>query len=106
DHGVERSERHGHIRRIHGDALLACAENRVHAIRALACRAPRAGVALVARRERTIGEVSATRALQQIAAHARHVAKLWRRAGEERLREQWIALADEAVIGELAVAGQ
>ena len=89
-----------------GDALLARAENRVHAVRPLACGASRTRVALVARRERAIGEVATTRALQQIAANARHIAKLWRCTREQRLRQQRIAFADDAVVGELAVAHQ
>ena len=73
-HRVERGERHGHVGRMHGDALVARAEDGVDAVVAFERGAAGAGIALVALGEGAVIEVIAARALEQIAADRRHVA--------------------------------
>ena len=65
-------------------------------------RAARPGHALVAGLGRVV-EVGAPRALEQVAAGRGLVAKLRRRAGQDRLRQQRIAAADAHVGGKRAV---
>src|SRR5438105_10841926 len=78
---VERRQRDGHVGWMHGDAALARAEDRVHAVVAFERRAARAGGALVAGGERRVIEVATARALKEVATDARHVAQLRRGAG-------------------------
>ena len=66
---------------------------------------PLPGCALVAGRHRVV-EVKAPRALHEIAAGRCHVAQLLRRAGQDRAREQRIALFDQRVVGEVGVRHQ
>ena len=103
---LKRGEGDAHVGRVRRDAGLARAEDRVHAVETVACGAAGTRSALVAGGKRGIGEVTAAGALQQVAANARHIAKLRRRAGEKRLRQQGIALAHQPVVGKVAVAHQ
>ena len=66
---------------------------------------PRARLAFVAGRRRVV-EISAARALQEIAARRRHVAQLLRGAGQNGAGQHRIALLDQRVIGEIGVAHQ
>jgi hypothetical protein len=104
-HRVERRHRHRHVGRMRRDAVVAHTEHGVHPIEAFQRRAARSGHALIAGLRRVI-EVGATRALQQIAPGRRLVAKLGRRAGENRLREQRVTAADAHVDGDRAVGDQ
>ena len=99
---LERGERDAHIGGMRGDAGLARAEDRVDAVEAVDRRAAAAGLALVAGRGRVV-EIEAARPLQEIAAGRRHVAQLLRGAGQDRARQQRIALLDQRVIGEIGV---
>ena len=74
----------------------------LHAVDAVDGRAAAAGLALVAGRRRVV-EVEAARPLQQVAAGRRHVAQLLRGAGQDRARQQRIALLDQRMIGEVGV---
>ena len=100
--GFERGERHAHVGRMRRDAGFAGAEDRIDAVDALDRRAAAAGLAFVAGRRGVI-EIEAARALQEIAAGRRHVAQLLRGAGQDRAREQRIALLDQRVVGEVGV---
>ena len=64
---------------------------------------PLPGVAFVARRRRIV-EISAARALQEVAARGGHVAQLLRGARPDGACEHRIALFDRRVIGEIGVA--
>ena len=77
----------------------------LHAVEAVDGRAAAAGLALVAGR-RDVVEIEAARALQEVAAGRRHVAQLLRRAGQDRARQQRIALLDQRVVGEVGVRHQ
>ena len=103
--GVERGERDAHVGGMRRNAMLARAQDRVHAVDAVDRGAAGARLALVARRGGVV-EVQAARALQQIAAVGRHVAQLRRRAGEDRIGEQRIARLDLRVVGDVAVGHQ
>ena len=105
DHrGTQRGKRDVHVRRVRGDATLARADDRVDAVEAVSRRTARAGMALVACLERRVVEVVAAGALQQIAADGRHVAQLGRRAGQQCLGQQRVAVAHGAVVGQGGVA--
>ena len=84
--------------------MLAGAENCVNAIEAIDRRTPRAGIALVARGIRRITEVVTPRALQQVAAGGRHIAQLRRSSRAQRLRQHWVSLLNQLVIGQIAIA--
>ena len=78
---LQHGQRHAHVRRMHRDAGVARAEDRVHAVEAVDGRAAAARLAFVAGR-RGVVEVGTARALQEIAADRRHVAQLLRGAGQ------------------------
>src|SRR4051794_40294261 len=59
--GTERQESHTHVRRMHRDALLAAAEDRVLARIALASSAARPGRALVTGGHGDVAEIATTR---------------------------------------------
>jgi len=103
--GIQRRQRHAHVRRMHGDAVFAGTENRVDAIAPVTRTATGARLALVAGRGGVV-EVVATGALQQVAAGAGHVAQLRRCPGKNRLAQQRIALFDLRVPGQVGVANQ
>ncbi len=102
---VVGQHRHGHVGGIGGDAVLAGAEDRQHAVGAADGRAAGAGVALVAG-GRDVAKVDAARALEQVAGRGGGIAQLGRCAGQDGLRQRGIALQDERVMGEIAVAGR
>ena len=99
---LQHRQRHAHVRGMRGDAGIAGPEDRVHPVEAVDRRAAAAWLALVARRRHVI-EVVAARSLQQIAAGRCHVAQLLRGAGQDRARQDRIALLDQRVIGEVGV---
>src|SRR5205823_5803192 len=66
----------------------------------------RTRVSLVARGVGDIAKVDAPRALQYIAAKARHVADLLARRELERLRDHWIVAANRGMFGRVRHAGQ
>ena len=76
----------------------------VHAVVAFERAAPAAGFALVARGERRVVEIIAARALEQVAAGRRQVAKLRRRARQDRLTQHRVTLPDQRVFGHVGVA--
>ena len=86
---IERCQRHGHVARIGGDALIARAENRVKLRNAVDRSAAAARFALVAGLV-DIGEVVAPCPLTQVAAIRRFVAQLLGRAGEDCARQNGI----------------
>ena len=88
-----------------GNALIAPAQNRVNAVEAVDGGTPGAWLAFVAGRRRVV-EVVAPRALHQVAADRRHVAKLRRRPGEDRLRQQRIPAHHAGVVGDVAVGDE
>ena len=106
DLGVECCECDAHVGWIGRNAMVARAKDRVNAIGAFARRASRARLPLVAGREPDVGEIVAARPLQQVATDGGHVAQLWRRAGDERLREQRVPVTNDGMVGEIAVAHQ
>src|SRR2546423_15088430 len=84
---------HTHVRWMHGDAVRADAEDRMHAVEAVNRRAPRAGLAFVASGCDVV-EIGAARSLEQIAPVGGHIAYLCRCACQNRLREQRVAAFD------------
>jgi hypothetical protein len=74
----------------------------VHPSEAVDRGAAAAWIAFVAWR-RDVVEVSAARALQEIAADRGHVAQLLRGAGKQRARQHRIALLDQRVISEIGI---
>ncbi|KPZ03471.1 sensory box/GGDEF domain/EAL domain-containing protein [Pseudomonas syringae pv. spinaceae] len=104
-HGIQRSQRHAHVRRVRGNAIVTGAEDRVVAIQAITCGATGAGLALVARHAGVV-EVIATGALQQVTARAGHVAQLRRGTRQHGLAQQRITRFDQRVIRKVGVAHQ
>src|SRR5689334_7346845 len=78
--------------------MCAGAQNRIHSVQALDRRTARARCALVAGCS-DIAKIEAASPLQQIAADARHVTYLRRRAREQRLRDGRKTLSDARVMG-------
>src|SRR5258708_33042353 len=60
DLGVERSQRHAHVRWVSGNAGLACAEDRVDAVEAVDGGAAAARLALIARRRNVVEGIAAS----------------------------------------------
>ena len=83
--------------------MFARAENRQAAIHAGDRGATGARLALVAR-HRGVAEIHAARALQQIAGSRRHVAKLHRRAAQDRFGKNGVVLANERVTRQVRIA--
>src|SRR5579883_843055 len=79
DAGIERNQCLREVARVGGDAAVADAEHGVTAIESLHRRATGAGIALVTFLIGGVAKIGAAGALQDIAAKARHIAKL--RAG-------------------------
>ena len=73
---IQRDQRLREIAGIRRDAFLAGAEYRVLTIKPVERRATRAGHAFVAVGIGNIAEIAASRALEHIAAEARHIAQL------------------------------
>src|ERR1700758_1915563 len=87
------------------NAMLAGAEDRVHAVDAADGGAAATGLALIARRARIV-KIEAARPLQQVATGRRHIAQLLRGTSEYRAPNQRIARLDLRVPGEIAVRNQ
>src|SRR5258708_28182159 len=102
DECVKRGERHAHIGRVGGDAVVTRSENGSRAIEPFESVATGAGLTLIAARSGVI-EVRATSALEQVAANGGHISQLAGGAGEERLGEHRIARADQWMRGEMTV---
>ena len=102
---IKRGQCNTHVGRMRGDAMLARAEDRVHAVDAGDGRAAAARLALVAWRSRVV-EIEAARSLQKIAAGRGHIAQLLRGSGEDRAGKQRIARLDVRVVGEIAIGNQ
>ncbi|EAU69311.1 hypothetical protein STIAU_8041 [Stigmatella aurantiaca DW4/3-1] len=103
--GAQGGQGHAHVRGVGGDAGLTHAQHGVAAVDALQGRAARAGGALVTGRG-GVAEVRAAGALHDVATHGGHVADLPRGARQQGLGEHRVALADERVVGHVAVARQ
>ena len=102
DDRLQRGQRHAHVRRVGGDAVLARAQDRVHAVEAVDRGTAGPRLALVAGRGRVV-EVGAARPLHQVAARRRHVAELRRGARQDGLRQQRVAPLDLRVVGDVRV---
>ena len=102
---VHRSEGHGHVRRVVGDARVGSTEDRQVAVVAVAARAARPRRTLVARL-RGVLEVTAPRALEQVPGDRGHVAHLPRRTRQQRHRQQGVTPPHRRVAGHVAVAGR
>ena len=81
------------------------AQDRVHPVDAVDCRAAAAWLAFVARGRRVI-EIKTARALQPIASRGGHIAQLRRSAGKDCACQQGIARLDLRVVGEIAVGNE
>src|SRR4051794_38317352 len=79
------------------NTLVAVTKNRVAAIKPANGTAARAGLALIARGGGVV-KVRAAGSLKDVAAVGRHVPQLRGRAGENRLGEQRVVLADKRVV--------
>jgi hypothetical protein len=102
-HCIERYQRDAEIRRVGRDATLAPAEHRVQPRIATARLAAGAWLALIAGTGDVV-EVSAPRALQQIAADSRCIAQLCRRAGQQRFRHRGKASGKRSVMRQVGIA--
>src|SRR3984893_44183 len=100
DRRLQCNHRHTHVRGVGRDAMFAGAKHGKHAVAASDGRAARAGLALVAR-HRGVAEVHASCSLKQVARSRRHIAKLCRCAGENRLRENGIISLHHWMVGEI-----
>ena len=105
DRGVQRRERHCHVGRMGGDAVVARPQHCVAAVEPLQRGAPGARLALVARR-RLVVEVQAAGALQQVSPNRRHVPQLPGSTMQDRLGQHRIPGADQGVRGQPTVAHQ
>src|SRR5215211_4165532 len=97
DDGLQRGERHAHIGRVGGDAVLARAEDRQNAVLAINRRAAGPGLAFVARRAGVV-EVVAACALEEVAAGGGGVAQLRRGTGQDCASEERVTLHDPFVV--------
>ncbi len=103
DPGVQRGQRHRHVRGMGGDAVRGMAEDGVIAVHPLPRPAAAARHPLVAGLGQVL-EVRAAGALEQVAAGRGRVAQLPGGAREQRLGQRRTAVADGRVGGEVAVA--
>ena len=92
-YGVERDQGHAHVGGMCGDAAVAAAEHRMHAVEACQGIASRAGFPLIALRIH-VAEVSTARPLHQVAAGTCHIAQLRGSSGQQGFREDRETLAD------------
>ena len=108
DHGVQRRQRHRRVGRLHGDALVGPAEDRVPLVQARQRGAPAAGRAPVARpRHGLLGaEVGAAGALQHVAAERGPVADLRGRGLQARRGQGARVRDDERVLADLVQRGE
>src|SRR5215212_12259413 len=97
DDRLERGQRHGHVRRVRRDAMLALAENGVDAVDPRDGGATGAGLTLVAGGLRVV-EVVAPGALVEVAPRGGGVAQLRRGAGQDRAGQERIALLDQVIV--------
>ena len=98
---VEGGEGDAHVGGVGGDALVAGAEEGVHAVEAVDGRAAGAGLALVAGIG-GVAEIGAAGALHEVAGGGGHVAELRGSAGEQGGGEDGVAFLHEGVIGEIS----
>src|SRR5439155_14395265 len=105
DHGVERVQRHAHVRGVRRDALVADAEDGMHPGPAVHRVATGPGLTLVAARSE-VPVVRATRPLEQFAADGRRVSKLWRSARKKRLGQAWRRTAHVPVLRDGSIGGE
>src|ERR1700688_1611090 len=106
DGSLQCGEGNTHVRGMSGNAFFAGSENGVCAIESFKSSASASRSTFVALRKTRVHKVRAARALEQIAAVSSKVAKLGRRARENRTRQQGIILPDKRVVGSIAVARQ
>ena len=83
--------------------MFARTENRQTSVNAGNCGTTAARFAFVARR-RNVAEVHAACALQQVTGCGRHVAKLGRRATEDRFGKNRVVFANDRMIREIRIA--
>jgi hypothetical protein len=86
---VQREQRHRQVGRVRGNAVLDGAEDRMHAMLAIPCRAPGSWFSLIAGAA-GIAEVSAAGPLKQVPTNRGHITQLRRGAREKRLRDHRI----------------
>src|SRR3954449_1131009 len=72
----QRSESHGHVARIRGDALFALPEDGVNAIETFKRATAAAGLSFIALRKSRIVKIKTASPLHQITTYRRHVAQL------------------------------
>src|SRR6516165_10776758 len=87
---------------MHGDAGLAPAQDRIHAVEAVHRAAASARLALIAG-HRGVVEIKAAGPLEQIASGRSHVAELSRGPSKNGARQQRIARLDALVVSEVAI---
>jgi hypothetical protein len=88
-----------------GDTGVTGPQDRVDPVDTVDRRAAAAGFAFVAGR-RDVVEIETASPLHQIAARRSHVAQLLRGTGQDRAREERIALLDLRVIGKIGIRDQ
>ena len=103
--GLKQRQSDAHVGGMHRDTGVARAEDRVHAVVALE-RATAAARRTFVARQSDVVEVGTARALQEIAAGARHIAQLLRGAGADCARQNRITRLHQRVIGEVGIAHQ
>jgi hypothetical protein len=105
DRGVQRRERHRHVGRMGGNAVVARPEHGIAAVESLHRGAAGAGLALVAGGCLVV-EIQTAGALHQVSPDRRHVPKLPGGAMQDRLGQNRISSANQRVRGQATVAHQ
>src|SRR5262249_8821667 len=100
--GIEGGQRDRPVAGINGNASLTAAEQGVTTVYAFSRGAAAPRLALVAGDRLTAAKIGASGTLEQIAAEARHIAKLLRRPPPQRFRERRIIAHQATVSSDVA----
>src|SRR5262249_36384345 len=100
--GIEGGKGDRPVAGINGDARVAAAEQGVTTVYAFSRGTAASRLALVAGEWLAAAKIGASGALEQIAAEARHIAKLLRRPPPQRLRERGIVAHEATVSSDVA----
>jgi hypothetical protein len=106
DRCFKRDQRLREVAGIGGNALVAAAKHRMHAIKPAHRRAARTRIALIAFAIRDIAKIRAAGPLQYVATEARHIAELLAGGLGQRLGNNGIIRLDARMIGCIAHAHQ
>ena len=105
DLGIQRDERRGHVARMHRDALIDGAEDRVIAVVSRHGKAGRPALADAVEAVFRLAEIPAAVQLRDVAADRPHVADVRSRHAQSRLGQRRVFLVDRRVGGDIGQSG-